>query len=72
MVEEFKEWQADTKDQKQMRGAISSALWSLIVVLYFIISFTTRAWHVSWIIFVVGGLVESLINIFFAMQRKGR
>jgi len=72
MVEEFKEWQADTQDNRQMRRAVSSALWSLIVVLYFIISFTTRAWHISWIIFVVGGLVESLINIFAAMKNKGK
>ena len=72
MVEEFREWQADTKDQKQMRGAISSALWTLILVLYFIISFMTGAWHITWIIFIIGGLVESLLNIFFAMQRKGR
>jgi len=66
-VEEFREWQADTQDKKQMRTAVSSALWSLILVLYFIISFTTRAWHISWIIFIIGILVEALINIFYAM-----
>jgi len=72
MVEEFREWQEDTQDRKQMRGAISTALWSLILVLYFVISFTTGAWHITWVIFIMGGLVESLINIFMAMQRKGR
>jgi len=72
MVEEFREWQSDTKDQKQMRGAISTALWTLIAVLYFIISFTTMAWHITWVIWIIGGFVESLINIFFATQRKGR
>ena len=72
MVEEFREWQADTKDHKQMRSAISTALWTLVLVLYFVISFTTRMWHISWIIFIIGALVESLINIFFAMKKKGR
>ncbi|MCL2588455.1 MAG: permease prefix domain 1-containing protein [Oscillospiraceae bacterium] len=72
IVEEFREWQAETQDGRQMRRAISSALWSLIVVLYFIISFTTMAWHITWIIFVAGGLVESLINIFYAMKNKGK
>ncbi|MCL2436696.1 MAG: permease prefix domain 1-containing protein [Clostridiales bacterium] len=70
MIEEFKEWQSETQEYKQMRRAISSALWTLIVVLYFVISFTTGAWHVSWIIFVVGGLVESLINVFVAMRKN--
>ncbi|MCL2563867.1 MAG: permease prefix domain 1-containing protein [Oscillospiraceae bacterium] len=70
MVEDFREWQADKHSGKQMRSAISSALWTLILVLYFIISFTTRAWHVSWIIFVIGGFVESLLGIFFTWRKK--
>ena len=72
MVDDFREWQSDSQDSKQMRGAISSALWSLIVVLYIIISFTTGAWHITWVLFVVGALVESLINIFGALKKKGR
>ena len=72
VVEEFREWQSDTQSRKQMRGAISGALWSLIVVLYFIISFTTHAWHITWVIFIVGVLVESLINIFSALRTGER
>jgi len=71
MVEEFREWQSDDRDRKSMRKAISSALWSIIVALYFIISFMTFAWHITWIIFIIGAVVESLINIIFA-ARKGR
>ena len=70
MVEEFREWQSDTQGRRQMRGAISSALWSLILVLYFIISFTTGAWHVTWVIFIIGGVIESFINIFSALKAK--
>ena len=72
IVEEFREWQSDTQERKQMRGAISTALWSLILVIYFVVSFTTMAWHITWVIFIVGGLVESLINIFMSMTKKGR
>jgi len=72
VIEEFREWQSGTNERRQMRAAISSALWSLIFVLYFIISFTTHAWHITWVIFIIGGLVESLISIFFAMKNKGR
>ena len=70
MVEEFREWQADAYERKSLRRAISSALWSLIVVLYFIISFLTFAWHITWIIFIIGTAIESLINIFF-LPKKG-
>jgi len=70
VVEEFREWQSGTHEQRQMRRAISSALWSLVVVLYFIVSFGTGAWHISWIIFVIGGCVESLISVFLTARKK--
>jgi len=70
MVEAFREWQAGTQDRRQMRIAISFALWSLILVLYFIISFTTWAWHITWIFFIVGILVESLIHLFYAIKHR--
>ena len=70
MVEEFREWQHETHDRRKMRKAISSALWSVIVALYFIISFTTGAWGITWIIFIIGGAVESLIEVFLSMKKK--
>ena len=70
MVEEFREWQHETHDHRKMRKAVSSALWSIIVALYFIISFTTGAWGITWIIFIIGGAVESLIEVFLSMKKK--
>ena len=69
MVEEFREWKAENKGQKSMRRAISSALWTLLVALYFIISFTTGAWHITWIMFVLGAAAESFINIFINLRK---
>ena len=69
MIEEFKEWKSENKDRKTMRSAISSALWTTIVVLYFIISFTTHAWYITWIIFIIGAAIESFINIFMNLKK---
>ena len=69
MVEEFREWQSDDKDRKALRKAISSALWSIIVALYLIVSFATFAWHITWIIFILGAVVESLINVLFTLKK---
>jgi len=69
MVEEFKEWKAENKDRKSMRGAISSALWTVIICLYFVLSFTTGAWYITWIIFIVGAAIESFINIFMNLRK---
>jgi len=69
MVEEFREWQTEGRDRKGLRKAISSALWSIILVIYFIVSFTTGAWFITWVIFIIGGALESLMNIFFNIKK---
>jgi len=70
MVEDFREWQDETHERKQMRKAISSALWSIITALYFVISFTTHAWHITWVIWIIGCAIESLINAFLSAKNK--
>ena len=69
IVEEFREWQSDTHHRKSLRRSISSALWSIILVLYFVISFGTSAWQITWIIFIVGSAIEAVINIFFSVKK---
>jgi len=70
VVEQFREWQSDEHDRKGLRKAISSAMWSIIIAAYLIISFATHAWHVTWIIFILGGVAESLVNILFTMKKR--
>jgi len=70
MVEEFREWQSDEKDRKALRKAISSALWTIIVAVYLIVSFTTMMWWITWIIFIIGMAIESLLNVFYAWKKN--
>ena len=67
MVEEFKEWKTNHDKRKKARKAINSALWMIIVVLYFIISFSTGAWYITWIIFLIGCAIESIITAIFTL-----
>ena len=69
MVDEFRQWQTDTHRQKSLRGAVSAALWSLLLALYFIVSFATGAWHVTWILFILGGAMEAIINVFTSLRK---
>jgi len=69
MVEEFREWRSDTQSRKALRRAISSALWAVIVAIYFIVSFGTHAWHLTWIIFILGAAAEAFINLFFTIKK---
>ena len=69
MVGEFREWQSDARDRKTLRRAMSSALWSVLVALYFIISFWSGAWHLTWIAFLIGAAIEAILNIFFTIKK---
>lgn len=69
IVEEFKEWQLQTDSSRRAMRAISSALWALIVVVYIIISFWTMAWHITWVIFLIGVAAEGIIKAIFEMRR---
>lgn len=69
MVEEFKEWKTQKGNRRSLRLSISLALWSIIIAAYFVISFTTFAWEITWVIFVFGIAIEALLNIFFIMKK---
>ena len=49
----------------RIRKSIESAMWAIIVVIYLLISFITFAWHITWIIFVIGAAIEKIIRAYF-------
>ena len=63
MVEEFREWKASNAAKAEKKNLYSSIVWPIIVVLYFLISFTTGAWYVTWVIFILGVVVQRLIDV---------
>lgn len=69
MVEEFKEWKIKKSSRRGTRISISFALWSILFALYFLISFGTNAWHITWLVFIFGIAIEAFINIIFIMKK---
>lgn len=48
---------------KSIKGAAIALLWIGIVILYFLISFYTRYWDMSWLIFILGAAVTVGISM---------
>ena len=65
LVEDFREWQSTTNKSRRVRKSIEGAMWSIITALYLLISFTTDAWHITWIMFIIGGAIEKIIRAYF-------
>ena len=41
---------------------------TLCVVLYFLVSFITNAWHITWIIFIIMASVDTIIKLLFSVK----
>ena len=69
-VEEYKEKVVVNNERNKLRGSVTSAMWSLIVVIYFAFSFLTGAWHITWITFLVGALLQQIILYVFSSEKQ--
>lgn len=51
----------------ELRKSIGSFIWAIGLAVYFILSFTTFAWHITWVIFpiiaAVNGLVKAILDL---------
>lgn len=68
MVEKYKEIRHNNNREKAVRRSINSIIWTLTVVLYFIISFATYEWQITWIIFLIALCVQSIVKLIFSLR----
>ena len=61
-----KEKKKENKTSKQLGEIIDI----IGVIIYFIISFKTGAWYITWIIFLIVGLCKSIIKLIFDLDDK--
>ena len=61
------EVQRTPSPQKQLKKSIGSLVWAIGLAIYFILSFATGAWYITWILFpiigCVGGLIDAIIDL---------
>lgn len=62
----------EKNDGNSANKSLIAALWFAIVAIYFIVSFMTMAWHISWIIFLLGSAVQNFILAVTAKSKKKR
>lgn len=55
-----------------LRDRIESAFWTILVAIYLGWSFLTHDWHITWVIFPVGGVLSAVIGIVYDIVRKNR
>lgn len=50
------------KPKNGLRESIDSLIWAIGLAVYFIVSFTTGAWYITWVIFPLIGCVQGLVK----------
>lgn len=68
MVEEFKEWSQNTKQKKAIRSSVTTIIWMVVLILYFVISFATMAWYITWVMFLVGACAQAICTLIFNLK----
>jgi len=68
VVEEFKEWNSSQKKKKSIQNSVSTIIWMITLVMYFLISFLTMAWHITWLMFLIGVCVQAIANLLFQLK----
>ena len=66
--ENHQEKAAAERPQSNLEKSIHDVVWAVGLVLYFIISFATGAWFITWILFPTIGAVQKLVNAIFDLK----
>jgi transcriptional regulator with XRE-family HTH domain len=54
----------------RIQDFVEECYWTIVLVLYLLISFLTRRWDITWIIWIVGGIFSSPVEMFFKRKKK--
>lgn len=69
VVENFKEWNSEKSQKNALMKAVNSCIWAVGLVAYFVLSFTTGAWHITWVIFPLTGAVCGIVKACFDLTK---
>lgn len=64
--EKSKEEKQETEIIKQINGIVGA----ICAIIYFIVSFATMAWYITWVIFIIDGLICQIIKLLFMLKDK--
>lgn len=68
LVENYKESKHASNRDKAIRTSVSAIIWTLTIVLYFLVSFKTSAWYVTWVIFLIGACVQAVVELIISLK----
>lgn len=66
-IPKFEKTKEEKKEEKILKQ-IDSMIGAITTVVYFMVSLTTFAWHITWIIFIIGGIASKIVELVFMLK----
>lgn len=54
----------------QKLKSVLSIYWSIITIIYLVVSFLTFAWHITWVIWPVAGILSEIVKTIFELREN--
>lgn len=58
---EERSYDEDTSPKQQLKKSVKSIIWAIGLAVYFILSFATHAWYITWLVFPIMACVKGLV-----------
>ena len=65
----FEKTKEEKKEEKIIKQ-INEIIGTICTIIYFIVSFMTMAWHITWVIFIINGVICQIVKLFFMLNEK--
>ena len=66
-IPKFEKTKEEEKQDKIVKQ-ISNIIGGIGTAIYFIVSFSTMAWHITWVIFIIIGMIEEIVRLIFMLK----
>lgn len=63
------DWKRWTKKLDSIESSIQSIMWLLTVIVFFLMSFATGRWHLTWLIFLLSSITSIIIDMLFKYNK---
>ena len=65
----------ESSDEKNVKEdnilkQISSIIYTIGVIIYLLVSFLTMAWNITWIIFIIVGLINQIVRLIYSVSKE--
>lgn len=68
-VPKFEKTEEEKKEDKILKQ-INGIVGAICTVIYFVVSFATMAWYITWVIFIIDGLICQIIKLMFMLKEE--